>query len=854
MKSLARLVNVMLLLVVGVGEMWSATTGTLTMSTSQTSPVEDNGVTFTWSSSNIITGSGSGFKGKEGTADMVITIPSDCKLTGISKTNGNTWGTTNVNVYTGTDNTGTLVVAITEGTNDYTISSNNTGTSYYLVTSASKNAWINSLSITYVSNLPHTVIFSATNGTSASSSLTEGSAGAGVTLPLVTPDAAIVAAGWGFYGWATSSNKPASETTTAPTIVGKAGDTYYPEEDITLYAVYAKGEFVRITSTDDITSGCKYLITAYYNSHNRIMTDSYAYVDIGGGYKDYRMAEAVLDETSTNKYSAAAVDGRWCYTITGSTGAYFIQDVVNATNNYIDTYYTDWYKHAYSSTHSYVISFTSGTCSIKCATGSYPYLVLFAAGDFGTTSSEWAGMRLYKAATDPKYASAPCTNIVTLSEGSKTNVSSIAFSESGVQTCSSTAADRNFTVTVTTNTGYEVTSSSNLTFSKSSGTATASYVSGPTGSGPYTFTYRFAQDDSGAGTFSATATAKTYTITLNGNGATTEGTANVTATYNSATLSSAITNPKKTHYIFQGWYSGSGGTGNLIIDKDGVLQANVSTYTGAGGIWTKDGGTTLYAKWTEHTYTNYKTVCCDETGLAFDGEYNYQTLVREDIKGVRGPNHNADGNPVATVEQGLATLVLEYSTSSTGTCTVEVKKLTGGDKRSTSAAGSDVSNHTTIEVNESTKEVTFQIWTYCSAYPCFNGQGTYRIKLSQAAASTYCQTDAYYFVDVVLRDKFVDAVNGNNSGDPYVRDGEGAQLKTPAEADLTDVDECHDTTRRLRGWISETDLQTMYVTPQETGTLDNAAGYNSSNVVAPYADFTTSGCTWYAVWGEEVTP
>lgn len=847
MKSLARLVNVMLLLIVGVGEMWSATTGTLTMNSSVTSPVTNNGVTFTWSSSNIVVNNAnsSGFKAN---SNMTITIPSNYKITNISKTNGNTWGSgAKIYVYAGSNNSGTEIAQIVTGTNSYPISSNNTGTTYYFENSTSSNAWITSLSITIQSTTPKTVIFTATSGTPASSSLTEPSAESGVTLPNVTPTAAVTSAGWRFLGWATNSNKPASETTTAPVIEGMAGDKYYPSENITLYAVYAKGEFSKITSTSALNSTDKYFFAAIYNTKNYIMTSE---------YEDSKLKAKQIDESSTGKYHAGLINPAWCYTLEANSTYWHIVDCnPGNTYHYLDTYYTQWYGHSKDNGDPYTFTYNTDHWTIQ---NKYTYGNRYFGFDSENTTfktfSSAQNLQVYKVSTVPKYASAPCTNIVTLSEGSKTNVSSIAFSESGVQTCSSTAADRNFTVTVTTNTGYEVTSSSNLTFSKSSGTATASYVSGPTGSGPYAFTYRFAQDDSGAGTFSATATAKTYTITLNGNGATTEGTANVTATYNSAALSSAITNPKKTHYIFQGWYSGSGGTGNLIIDKDGVLQANVSTYTGAGGIWTKDGGTTLYAKWTEHTYTNYKTVCCDATGLAFDGEYNYQTLVREDINGAHGPNHNAEGNPVATVEQGLATLVLEYSTSSTGTCTVEVKKLTGGDKRSTSATGSDVSNHTTIEVNESTREVTFNIWTYCSAYPCFNGQGTYRIKLSQAAASTYCQTDAYYFVDVVLRDKFVDAVNGNNSGDPFVRDGEGAQLKTPAEADLTDVDECHDTTRRLRGWISDTDLQTMYVTPQETGTLDNAAGYNSSNVVAPYADFTTSGCTWYAVWGEEVTP
>ena len=89
----------------------------------------------------------------------------------------------------------------------------------------------------------------------------------------------------------------------------------------------------------------------------------------------------------------------------------------------------------------------------------------------------------------------------------------------------------------------------------------------------------------------------TQAITLDREGAST-GSTSVTATYNCATLPS-ITNPTKEGYVFKGWYTGDDGTGTLVIDKDGQLQANVSGYTGAGGIWTSSSARTLYAKWEE---------------------------------------------------------------------------------------------------------------------------------------------------------------------------------------------------------------------------------------------------------------
>ena len=101
-------------------------------------------------------------------------------------------------------------------------------------------------------------------------------------------------------------------------------------------------------------------------------------------------------------------------------------------------------------------------------------------------------------------------------------------------------------------------------------------------------------------------TANQYIITLNGNGGTGH-TSSVKATYNSSTLSASITNPTKTGYTFGGWYSGSGGTGTLVIDASGNLQSGVTissvAWTNGSSQWVKDGGVTLYAKWTAKKYT-----------------------------------------------------------------------------------------------------------------------------------------------------------------------------------------------------------------------------------------------------------
>lgn len=94
--------------------------------------------------------------------------------------------------------------------------------------------------------------------------------------------------------------------------------------------------------------------------------------------------------------------------------------------------------------------------------------------------------------------------------------------------------------------------------------------------------------------------AKTYAVTLNMNGSyTSDGSA--TAQYDRATLSS-ITAPTRTGYHVEGYYTNDA-TPVYISDASGNLQANKTGYTGAGGIWTKDGTATLYAHWTANTYT-----------------------------------------------------------------------------------------------------------------------------------------------------------------------------------------------------------------------------------------------------------
>lgn len=298
---------------------------------------------------------------------------------------------------------GTAQTFSTRSTNyTYTLTGTSANTVYYL-NIASANCQIVALTLTYENTASYTVSFSALNGTPASSSASEGSANAGVTLPTVTINSDVTDAGWKLYGWAKSSVGTA--TTTTPAIVGKAGDTYYPEKTETLYAVYAKGEFTKVTSTGDITSGAKYLILGddYNEARKNVWqmgTDYYfnGYYWMGGhllGNGDSRIKDSY--------HAADAYPGS--YLITGTAANYVIKDESNT--NFIDVYETNWLTA--SSSRKNTITFGSGGhCTIKNNSGSR-YLDVFTTGEFGDNSTAWDGMMLYKETKTSKYCSEPST-------------------------------------------------------------------------------------------------------------------------------------------------------------------------------------------------------------------------------------------------------------------------------------------------------------------------------------------------------------------------------------------------------------------------------------------------------------
>lgn len=114
----------------------------------------------------------------------------------------------------------------------------------------------------------YTVSFDPGSGSCNPSSLQEGSVGSGVTLPTATAPGDCSAI-YTFYGWAATS---VSETSTAPSIVGTYGETYFPASNTTLHAVYRRvdGDIVYnlVENLSTVSEGKYYLLTPDYHAFN----------------------------------------------------------------------------------------------------------------------------------------------------------------------------------------------------------------------------------------------------------------------------------------------------------------------------------------------------------------------------------------------------------------------------------------------------------------------------------------------------------------------------------------------------------------------------------------------------------
>ena len=101
----------------------------------------------------------------------------------------------------------------------------------------------------------------------------------------------------------------------------------------------------------------------------------------------------------------------------------------------------------------------------------------------------------------------------------------------------------------------------------------------------------------------------------------------------------------------------------MVIGTDGKLQANVSGYTGANGIWIATESKTLYAKWTPHTYYVKFNGNGSTSGSMSDQTFTYGTAQKLTANAFEKTGYNfagwattANGNVVYLDKQSVSNL------------------------------------------------------------------------------------------------------------------------------------------------------------------------------------------------------
>lgn len=325
-------------------------------------------------------------------------------------------------------------------------------------------------------------------------------------------------------------------------------------------------------------------------------------------------------------------------------------------------------------------------------------------------------------------------------------------------------------------------------------------------------------------------------------------------------------------------------TGLDIVHSEtyyGVLQSNKGTLTLANS----SGGTTTVrgidateviitnksgapqSQWTSikiyydnSTYNQYLVKCCNTPTLTFAA--SPYAVLREDLGGASTTTW-AEVDVTFTSNSTGTISAAQYSNATVTNGTAYQLAASKWQEYETTGGTLCGAAHAYFEVltqpsGETPGTGKFHVKTSSGQ----TGQGTYRIAITQEGTDeshgNYCETTVYGFVDVTLRDKFVDNVNGNGT---VTRDGHGAQLATPtlSEFGTQEEDACHSERRKLKGWIKETDLKAQYETGSSTRvqTVDGlcetcADGTDQTSlIVAPGTNVTMSGATWYAVWAYE---
>lgn len=202
--------------------------------------------------------------------DVQVTYEDTPAYTINAESNNTEWGTVSLSgsTITGAPKSGyryaSPAYTVTPA-NSATVSQN--GNAFTVTPSANTTVTINFEAIP-----TYTVTFNAEGGSCGTPSATETIGGAGVTLPSAT----IELDGWTFAGWAAASQ---ASTQNRP-ILYLAGETYYPTDNVTLYAVYSLDgidgtKYQRVTELSQATSASNIIIV----NNNKAIDDALGSVD-----------------------------------------------------------------------------------------------------------------------------------------------------------------------------------------------------------------------------------------------------------------------------------------------------------------------------------------------------------------------------------------------------------------------------------------------------------------------------------------------------------------------------------------------------------------------------------------------
>lgn len=330
--------------------------------------------------------------------------------------------------------------------------------------------------------------------------------------------------GWTKQTWTGKKNQAYIDALTGNDVVHVANTTMANVTDNTTeyHAVYALASGSGSATYKKVTSGLsdysgQYLLVFETDNicfdGSRSTGQSSTNLDASGNFRSVEIS------TTSNPYSIASTStiDTYSFTISASqtSGKYYIQ---SASGYYIGSTNTDNTSTgsnelliSTSTTYNNSISVSSGNATITGANNILKCFKQSGQSDrfryFKTTAGNVNPIQLYKydpGITYSNYMTTCCENKVTLNSGSPSN-GTVAFSPTGpIATCSSTASERQTTVTVTPNTGYKLTGWTKAVSGIALPDSTSAISTSSGNTAAQSNTYTFAQNANGSMSVTAT--------------------------------------------------------------------------------------------------------------------------------------------------------------------------------------------------------------------------------------------------------------------------------------------------------------------------------------------------------------